>query len=285
MKPNQLWLDFSQKNTLRVWVDAQLQLAQARGPSQQRLGFFREIPLYHLNPESAKNLGWTSFSWDSLEGKFHLEKDFWIALEASRLSILEERPEKYSAPLSYEFPLASDVLFYGGSFEPWHQGHEACVRLAPNDMTLIVCPDRNPHKPLKTDIDILKHYYAIKKALSSMGRPFHIHPGFLLRAEANPTVGWILRLKHHRPDLRIHLLMGYDSFRSLSKWTRAEDLMKLVSGLQVVSREENDEEHNKDSSFPLQANPNITIRFLGHHAFESISGTELRKKQNTDEGV
>ena len=79
MKPNQLWLDFSQKNAMRVWVDAKLQLAQATSTPQQRLGFFREIPIYHLNPESAKNLGWTSFSWDSMEGKFHLEKDFWIA--------------------------------------------------------------------------------------------------------------------------------------------------------------------------------------------------------------
>lgn len=279
MKPNQLWLDFSQKNAMRVWVDAKLQLAQAKSTPQQRLGFFREIPVYHLNPESAKNLGWTSFSWDSMEGKFHLEKDFWIALEASRLSILEERPEKYTAPLLYEFPLASDVLFYGGSFEPWHQGHAACIRLAPSDMPLIVCPDRNPHKPLKTDMDVLNHYYELKKSIMAIGRSLHIHPGFLLRTETNPTVGWVLRLKHQRPDLRIHLLMGYDSFKALSTWTRAEDLMKLITSLQVVSREEKDEDHLQDARFPLTANPNMTIRFLGHHEFESVSGTALRTKE------
>jgi hypothetical protein len=54
--------------------------------------------------------------------------------------------------------------------------------------------------------------------------------------------------------------------------------MKLITSLQVVSREENDDDHLQDARFPLTANPNMTIRFLGHHEFESVSGTKLRKE-------
>src|SRR5690606_25345137 len=98
----------------------------------------------------------------------------------------------------------------------------------------------------------------------------------MLKPEPNPTVGWVLRLKRHRPDLRVHLLIGYDSFKSLDKWTQAEDLVKLLSGLYVVSRLEDDASHERDAAWCVLHNPNIKIQFVGHHPHEAVSSTKLR---------
>ena len=92
----------------------------------------------------------------------------------------------------------------------------------------------------------------------------------------NPTVNWVLRLKRHRPDLRVHLLIGYDSFKNLSTWTNATDLIKLISGLYVVSRLESDVTHEDDAAWALKNNPHIQIHFLGHHDHENVSATQLR---------
>lgn len=275
MRPNQLWLDFSHSQRLRVWVNEKLELASAKSVPAQRLGFFKEIPLYHLNPESARTLGWTSFAWEDVVGKFPLDKSFWPQLEAARLTLFEERPEKFLAPLMHELPLASDVAFYGGTFAPWHQGHGACVDLSPREMPLFVCPDRNPHKPLKTEADVVDHICSLSLQIHrSVSRPVHVYPGFLLKGTHNPTVNWVLRLKQHRPDLRIHLLLGYDSFANLKTWTRASDLVALLSGVLVASRKELDQDHATDSAWPLSVNPKLSIKFLGHHAFEHLASSE-----------
>ncbi len=280
MKPNQLWLDLSRANTLRVWVDNKLQLAQARGQSAQRLGFFREIPLYHLNSESAHNLGWMSFPWTDLVGKFQLERDFFVTLQAARLSYLSERPEKFVPPLAIELPLASDVLFYGGSFDPWHEGHASCLRLAPADRPLFICPDRNPHKALKTQVDVVDFLVKLQTQLApGLSAQQIFYPGFLLKTEPNPTVSWVLRLKSQRPDLRVGLLLGYDSFRQLATWTKASELVKLLSSVYVVSRLEDHREHEQDLVFIHAHHPGLTVNFLGRHPHEAVSSSGLRSSK------
>jgi nicotinic acid mononucleotide adenylyltransferase len=277
LRPNQLWFDTSSPE-MRIWVDSHLQLAKARGNSAIRVGFFRDIPLFHLPPESAHPLGWSSFHWHDLIGKFTLEDEFWMALEASRLGLLEERPATILSPLRIEFELASEIVFYAGSFDPWHEGHESCLRLLPEDLRLIVCPDRNPHKPIKEIKNLMTHFITLsKKIRASTSRPLHIHPGFLLRLEANPTISWVFRMRQKRPDLRISLLMGYDAFRSLPQWSKASDLFKLLYKIYVVSRLEEEQEHQSDQEKILHYNPELKIDFLGRHDFEMISSSELRK--------
>lgn len=275
MKPDQIWLDLS-KETVRVWVNSTLGLAHAKGSSAQRVGFFREIPLYHLPSSSADPMGWTSFAWVDIIGKFGLDEEFWVSLEAARFALLSPPTEmaNLNPPLAVVFPLAHDVLFFGGTFDPWHQGHKACLDLAPQEMPLIVCPDRNPHKISRVG-DGLKHYLVLEKIIPRKPS-LYIYPGFLLKDDPNPTVTWVLRVKRNRPDIRIHLLMGHDSFLSLETWTQATELMKLISGLHVVSRLEEDSSHEESVKWVLAQNDKIEIKFLGHHAFEGLASRNLR---------
>ncbi len=273
MRPNQLWLDLSHGD-LRVWVDEKLMLAHAKGGPPHRLGFHQEIPLFHLGAESARPQGWTSFRWEDAQGKFPLEENFWITLEAARFDLLAERPGQHplQPPLGIDFPLASEVLFFAGSFNPWHEGHQACVDLAPPELPLIVCPDHNPFKTSSRHKDALAFYLSFREAMRvPEGRTCLPYPGFLLRDCANPTVEWVLRLKRHRPDLRVSLLMGYDSLKALPTWIQAGELVKLLHGLYVVSRGEEETDHAADAAW-LESK----VRFLGRHAHEGVSSTGLR---------
>ena len=85
--------------------------------------------------------------------------------------------------------------------------------------------------------------------------------------------------KSFRLHLRIHLLMGYDSFKNLSTWTEAHDLIRLISGVAVASRLEQDAQHATDSAWALTHNPQLQIKFLGHHPYEKVSSTELLGKK------
>jgi nicotinic acid mononucleotide adenylyltransferase len=276
VKPNQIWFDTSSAE-MKVWVNEKLELATMNGSQVHRTGFYRDIPLFYLNPNSAHSMGWQSYLWHDLIGKFNVEADFWIGLEAARFGIVQERPEKITAPLRIELEMASELVFYAGSFDPWHEGHATCVKLFPNDKKLIISPDHNPHKPhkeLKSTVSSFLNLRAqIRQSTSSQA---YIYPGFILQNEKNPTINWIFRTMHRRPDLRISLLIGYDNFKTILGWTKGHDLIKILTGLYVVSRLENEVDHPKDSQALTAVNPKLQITFLGNHPFEHLSSTKLR---------
>lgn len=276
MRPGQIWLDLSGPQ-LKIWMNQRLESPEERGHSFHRLGFFREIPLYHLPTSSAVPLGWISFHWTALQGKLDLEDDFWIALEAQRFGIFSHGREDapFAPPLGIEFPLASDIVFFGGTFDPWHQGHGACIERAPTNVPLLICPDRNPHKPL-TRGDAIPRYLKLLEEIPPRPNRY-LYPGHLVSDQHNPTVKWVLQVKRNRPDLRVRLLMGHDSFAALPTWTRTSELLKLLSGIYVVSRLEKDEERAEGEAWAKAQNPQLAIEFLGHHAHESVSSTKLRR--------
>jgi nicotinic acid mononucleotide adenylyltransferase len=275
LKPNQIWFDTSSAE-MKVWVNEKLELATKNGSQVHRTGFYRDIPLFYLNPNSAHSMGWQSYLWYDLIGKFNVEADFWIGLEAARFGLVQERPEKIMAPLRIELEMASEITFYAGSFDPWHEGHASCVTLFPSDKKLIICPDRNPFKPHKEAKSSVQSFLDLKsKIIETTQTKAYIYPGFILQNEKNPTIQWVFRMMNRRPDLRISLLIGYDNFKTISTWTKGDDLIKILSGLYVTSRLEDESDHAIDSSQLKSINPKINITFLGRHNFENISSSDL----------
>ena len=47
-----------------------------------------------------------------------------------------------------ELEKREELIFFGGSFNPWHAGHSNCLRLMDPHKTIIVVPDHNPFKEL-----------------------------------------------------------------------------------------------------------------------------------------
>ncbi len=172
--------------------------------------------------------------------------------------------------------LEEEWVFYGGSFNPWHQGHQACINLLPPDKLCLVVPDRNPHKEL-IEINPVNAVLEISTR-ARFNKNQLLVPTFLLEDKKNPTINWIRDLKEKFPTLRLSLLMGFDSFSQLKTWTNSSELMSYLDTIYVVSRLEEDEDRYLalDEAHALKQNLNIV--FLGKHNFENVSSTKIRKE-------
>lgn len=169
---------------------------------------------------------------------------------------------------------ADEMVVFAGTFNPWHQGHQACLTLLPEDKICLIAPDRNPHKELR----ILDAVTTILE-VSTHGKFKKNHflvPTFLLEHKKNPTINWVLRLKENLPDHKVSLLMGFDSFSNLKTWTRADELLPLIDTIYVASRLEDDEDRRLALDEAHALGPSLNVVFLGKHGYENISSTEIR---------
>lgn len=168
-------------------------------------------------------------------------------------------------------------VFFGGSFNPWHKGHQSCLDLLPTDKICFILPDRNPLKELKVIEPVSTIIELIVKI--KFGKNHYIAPTFMMDFQKNPTVTWVEKLHQNFPNKKLSLLMGFDSFKNLSRWERPEKLLTTLSTLYVVSRLEEDDEREHAAKPVKEINPNLNIQFLGHHEFESLSSTDIRQKR------
>lgn len=167
-------------------------------------------------------------------------------------------------------------VFFGGSFFPWHSGHQACLQLLPEDKTCFVLPDRNPWKEMRA-IDPVLTTIELAGKIKFKSNQFLV-PTFLLDHKKNPTVDWIDRLKKKYPEKKLSLLMGFDSFLNLETWIRAEELLPMIHTVYVASRLENESQQKSAAEEIQKKYPSLQVVFLGHHQHENISSTNLRKK-------
>lgn len=168
-------------------------------------------------------------------------------------------------------------VFFGGSFNPWHRGHQACLNLLPEDKICFILPDRNPLKELKVIEPVATTLELITKI--KFGKNHFLAPTFLLDFQKNPTVVWMEKLKKEFPNKKLSLLMGFDSFKNLGDWERPRDLAKELTHLYVVSRLEDKEEQELAAASTRKNAPELDIVFLGGHEFETDSSTALRSKK------
>lgn len=168
-------------------------------------------------------------------------------------------------------------VFFGGTFHPWHAGHQACLKLLPDEKTCFVLPDRNPLKDFR-ELDPVTTVIELSSKIKFKNKHFLV-PTFLLDSKKNPTVEWVERVKKEFPNKKLSLLIGFDSLLTIHTWNRPQDLLTKLEHLYVVSRMEEDSEREKAAEFSRNAAPGLEIVFLGHHEFEGLSSTEMRKKK------
>ena len=172
---------------------------------------------------------------------------------------------------------AQEIVFFGGSFNPWHEGHSACVRLLPKDKALIILPDHNPYKEVvDSKVDVLKE---LKDITSSLNPNAHVYDEFLKAKRKNPTYYWLEALKRELPRKEFSLLLGFDSFTGIDKWIEAPSLLVLLHKLYVVSRLDNPSAKTEQVKRLKSFNPRLEINFLGGHPYEALSSTEIRESK------
>lgn len=173
-----------------------------------------------------------------------------------------------------------ELIFFGGSFNPWHAGHGSCIKLMPLNKKIVVIPDHSPFKEITSDIKKNSSIDDIKKALKEFKHQTFIFDEFFYANKINPTYLWIKDLRKSFPEKKLSLLMGFDSFMSIDRWTNAIELLQNLSTLYVASRM-NDDLIKEEQLVTLQnLNPNLKVIFLGPHPFENLSSSTIRKNQS-----
>jgi nicotinate-nucleotide adenylyltransferase len=170
-----------------------------------------------------------------------------------------------------------ELVFFGGSFNPWHEGHSECLRLLQTDIPVIVIPDHNPYKELITDKDL--NLDKLRDKISGLRKNTYLYTGFFDKNTKNPTAYWIKDLKQSLPQTKLSLLMGFDTFNALEKWIDAKELINNLSSLYIASRLENEEHRHKQIDVIHRINSNLLINFLGKHKYEDLSSTQIRENK------
>lgn len=168
-----------------------------------------------------------------------------------------------------------EAIFFGGSFNPWHPGHKECLKLCPHPERVIVIPDHNPQK--------LHHEFTTPQITLELlnseakGLCFGIFEGFMGLTHPNPTYFWLKYLHQKKPELKLSLLLGADSFLNFKTWVETEALTKLLHHLYVVPRLIEIEKLRSMKQDLEKINPQLKISILSTHEFEHLSSTSLRK--------
>ncbi len=133
------------------------------------------------------------------------------------------------------------IAFFGGSFDPPHQGHLAVARAARAalglDTVLFAPVGAQPLKPQGSTAGFDDRVALVRLAIAG-------EPGFAVSLIDAPrpgdgpnyTIDTLLHLRAELPsDGELYCLMGADSFLSLHRWRRAAEI-PFVAPLVVASR-------------------------------------------------
>ncbi len=172
-------------------------------------------------------------------------------------------------PFSARNLVSQSITFFGGSFNPWHHGHSACLSLCPQPV--VVVPDMNPFKKGNGDVCYWQQYQHILQIVGD--RAEGVFPGFLGLESANPTVAWLPATGCQNKSL----LIGDDNLVGLPTWIEANTLVKALDCLYIVPRNANMSEQKTAMAWIQRRNPNCRIVFLGDHPFRDISSTAIRQ--------
>lgn len=227
-----------------------------------------------VSPEASFTMTWTSLLPD-LEPIY---AEALVSLVGARYPVSQDYKKLEALCSDLIFINGSrEWVFFAGTFNPWHKGHQACINLLPDDKLCFIAPDRNPYKELR-EVSIVSEVLKVSTHARFKKNQFLV-PTFLLEQKKNPTIDWVLRLKEHLPGHEVSLLMGFDSFSELKNWTRSSELLPEINTVYVVSRLEEDEDRRLALDEAHARNQNLNVIFLGRHEFEGISSTEIRNKK------
>lgn len=173
--------------------------------------------------------------------------------------------------LFLKHPIKESVTFFGGTFNPFHEGHRACLDLCPEENILIV-PDRNPFKEVSQE-DPTADFYSLARLLKDTR--YSLYPGFLIKTEKNPTSTWLPFVKMRERNF----LMGDDSYLDLLKWKSPDEIVKALTKLYVVPRKGQKHDYLKVEKELLKWNPDLEVHYLDEHPYMNLSSTELRKQK------
>ena len=184
------------------------------------------------------------------------------------------RPALPAAILKSKLSSRDDIIFFGGSFNPWHHGHQACVDLCHQrfpQAKIVIVPDHNPWKKFAPQVCYWALYRELGQKLKKT--PYLIYPGFYGREKEHPTAQWLLACHCRKKSF----LMGDDNLMSFLSWHHAPQLLRGLARLIIVPRTANARERQKQITLLAKYNPRLKIVVLPEHPYAQLSSTKMRR--------
>lgn len=198
----------------------------------------------------------------------------WKGMPNNRVDEIRKKIGEVSLPdFLYKVRDSQEVIFYGGSFNPWHEGHESCVKQAPSE-NIIIVPDYNPWKAKRNSFFGPTCRWASLRelALKFKDRGFSFYPGFWGIETPNPTSRWMPEVEYSQKSL----IIGDDNFMSFDKWKNTKYLIGELERIYVIPRLHalTDIERKKREFESLFSTD--VFQVMEPHEYQHVSSTAIR---------
>ena len=166
--------------------------------------------------------------------------------------------------------LSPRIGFFGGTFDPPHNGHlqiaQAAIKQASLDK-LLLCPAH--HAPLRTEQSLFspKHRLEMVSSICQNRPKMDVLDTEIEHGKRRYSFETIQEIKSQFPDNKIFFILGADQFSRLSEWKNVDFLAQSVHFL-VFAR------HSKNPAIPSVEN--INFSFMDNDLI-NISSTDIRK--------
>ncbi len=167
------------------------------------------------------------------------------------------------------------LLFYGGAFDPPHEGHrkllEAAIDATDPDITLIVPTGVSPHK--QNSRTSFEHRMQMSRLAFGDLDGVRVSNTDVHRGKSY-SIRTIKRLHKKYPEAQIYMLIGADMLLSFKRWYRYKRIMSRVI-LVAGCRNASDEERLREAAGSLEKE-GAKVILLSFSSFDA-SSTEIRK--------
>jgi nicotinate-nucleotide adenylyltransferase len=121
----------------------------------------------------------------------------------------------------------------GGSFDPFHNGHAAMVRMLLErglaDRVLVVPAYRSPHKP-PPEASPAHRLQMAALGLKGLAR-VELSDREIVRGGVSYTVETLDELSCEQPGVQLRLVLGADNLNAFDRWHRPERILELAEPL------------------------------------------------------